>query len=852
MQFAKKFISSAAAELSESYPDGFRHDSQSPVASISRLIGNTVRRTVAQQPSWSSRQLQTQSPSPDGHSPYSSAPTDNRRASAANGHTSGPAADRLLPLVLDSLRFQSEQLRLLESLLSLTSQVAQHALQADDIDTEIEEKALEHLIRRFCLLERRHEATTIGLQAFTVELKSSSLGSRQVQHPALTVVEELMDFSTLQMESVRSLEHSIVVASDDTSSGAGVRRQASAVEQLAGTLYETLSTKHELLSSLVSELSLPQTGPAASTRTGQARRSTERQDSASIDRAFQQAVGRVSSSWAPRQEEDPAVESRKGSEQQPGKEASSSPTLLLDDGVVAAHHREELLSPPSPGRPTGSGHAALVDDLQLAVQDILDEALATMSNCDEAVQQLTQENSALREQVAELEKAVQRSEALEHASVIAEEKLKTLQLERDSAIAARAALEGEKTQALRRGEELAASLEAAMASLRVLEQRLSSQNARQQGLEAEMAHRDEIVREQTRRHKAALDKADRQVRAAEELARISQLEAEEERNQAKTLRQKLFECQAELKAAKQLFTSLEAQQRGAQWRNSSGPSAAGLPPLAGGGATSSHGAHDPLLERPTNAGGAETLLPASGVQDRVASPRSFRIPVPTVSVQPSSSTQRQTASWTNNDNRVHSPTPRRNNDAHVNRVLADARNLLQQIEAGTDCGGNSSRPRLDVGSGGPPSRSGDSGSLTASSSSSIGSINHPGADAASNPVETTRALAGEGFDKIISELQTQCQTLETEAKQLESQEAKVLERRSQLNSTLLAQRNHLLMRNAPDHEVEALNQKISLVMQQIANATGQIETNKRSVTTKLELTRLQLSVAVQRRGFVQK
>jgi hypothetical protein len=206
----------------------------------------------------------------------------------------------------------------------------------------------------------------------------------------------------------------------------------------------------------------------------------------------------------------------------------------------------------------------------------------------------------------------------------------------------------------------------------------------------------------------------------------------------------------------------------------------------------------------------------------------------------------------------------------VLRVLADARSLLLQLEssaadessskmasagsawppAKVAGGASSSRPVAAARPPGPGSGNsvggsgggGDGGGGSPANPSSTAGPRHGQLPAASSPL----AASADGFDAIVRDLQAQCTALETEASHLLAQETKVLEKRSLLNSTLLAQRNHLLMKNAPDAEVEALNQRLSGVMAQIANAMQQIESNKRSVTTKLELARLQLSVAQQR------
>lgn len=83
-----------------------------------------------------------------------------------------------------------------------------------------------------------------------------------------------------------------------------------------------------------------------------------------------------------------------------------------------------------------------------------------------------------------------------------------------------------------------------------------------------------------------------------------------------------------------------------------------------------------------------------------------------------------------------------------------------------------------------------------------------------------------------------------EAASLEAQEQSVHGKRSVVSSTLLAQRNQMLMKNAPDQEVETLNDQISSVMQKINQASAQIEVNKRSVGSKLDLVRRQLRNAV--------
>jgi hypothetical protein len=474
-------------------------------------------------------------------------------------------------------------------------------------------------------------------------------------------------------------------------------------------------------------------------------------------------------------------------------------------------------------------------------------------------------------------------------------------------------LEREQAQSLGQEKQLAAALTASQAALRIADQRSSDQRAKMQVLESELARRDAALANVDGRLSGALAKAARQVQDAEDIARCSAREAQAADAQAKDLQNRLLECQSELKAAKLRAASLEEriQQQQQQQARSSGvtprlAAAAAVesngtpsrgfrfPPQQQGDANSSVDGKMMMVGRSRNNGSNGTFafsaedhaLNFSSNKQHTSGHRDDRVgnnndgPASQLPVAPPSSWNSAAVAAASHMPRPSvaavgpgQPSPssistvpmvsvvgaaaagnHRSSDAHVNKVLADARNLLQQLEAAEGAeaaGAGVALSRAALGS-------------STKSNSKEGGQGHtcrPPQSEAYEPLVGASATGGNkakeelshgessgGIETVITELELQCVTLELEARQLAGQESKVLDRRSQLHSTLLAQRNRLLMANAPDKEVDELNQKISSVMRQIETATAQIEVNKRSVTTKLELARLQLSVARQRKG----
>ena len=101
----------------------------------------------------------------------------------------------------------------------------------------------------------------------------------------------------------------------------------------------------------------------------------------------------------------------------------------------------------------------------------------------------------------------------------------------------------------------------------------------------------------------------------------------------------------------------------------------------------------------------------------------------------------------------------------------------------------------------------------------------------------------ESLKRVIAGLSQQQQQLEQEALRIRGQSNSVVHKRSVVTSTLVAKRNQLLMKNAPDEEVERLNAQIGAVMHKTNEATSRIEQSSRQVQVRLETVNGQLKKA---------
>ncbi|CUG89198.1 Hypothetical protein, putative, partial [Bodo saltans] len=166
------------------------------------------------------------------------------------------------------------------------------------------------------------------------------------------------------------------------------------------------------------------------------------------------------------------------------------------------------------------------------------------------------------------------------------------------------------------------------------------------------------------------------------------------------------------------------------------------------------------------------------------------------------------------------------NPHHVQKVLADAASLLASIQSTRRSTEAPDRP-YEVAAEGGGSRAGAPRvppSLQAMNGSE---------DGVAPVTPLTRPQLSQ--QQLLHDLEEKERHLMSEAASLAEQERSLLDKRSVVSSTLLAQRNQMLMKNAPDDEVEKLNIQISAVMERINQTTAQIQQNKRSVESKMDL-----------------
>jgi hypothetical protein len=488
-----------------------------------------------------------------------------------------------------------------------------------------------------------------------------------------------------------------------------------------------------------------------------------------------------------------------------------------------------------------------VDDLQASTSELLTEANRIISDCDEAVLQLSSENEALRREVLRLQDAadsrrrgdddsdahVQQSvkdlhQALANSKQENSSLSRLLAEERSQHASARselATLQDEFRRAshaaAQQGDELRRSKE----SVRELDAEASRTTAK---LDATVAQHDRELHEKD----ALIASLRLRVQTLEIEASTHFNDLEASRSALSDAVRKLERKQLEVKDVKLLFTELEASGRDAKAElralraavadkdnalgryanlsrlkeqhaspprrpaESTGPSATpmtGATPRGGASAGGRRGSQGRLVRLSFDS-------PA-----RAATPPPHAQEAPALSVRP--------------------VTPRcgsATNAQHVQKVLSDAASLLATIQK--------TRRSAEA-----PDPHDPTDSLRAGAPRvppSLQAMN--GSDDGVSPVTPlTRPQLSQ--QKLLHDLEEKERHLMSEAASLAEQERSLLDKRSVVSSTLLAQRNQMLMKNAPDDEVEKLNIQISAVMERINQTTAQIQQNKRSVESKMDL-----------------
>eukprot|EP00658_Telonema_sp_P-2_P041184 TRINITY_DN29450_c0_g1_i1.p1 TRINITY_DN29450_c0_g1~~TRINITY_DN29450_c0_g1_i1.p1 ORF type:complete len:361 (-),score=62.49 TRINITY_DN29450_c0_g1_i1:47-1129(-) len=192
----------------------------------------------------------------------------------------------------------------------------------------------------------------------------------------------------------------------------------------------------------------------------------------------------------------------------------------------------------------------------------------------------------------------------------------------------------------------------------------------------------------------------------------------------------------------------------------------------------------------------------------------------------------------------------------VRRVLAAARGALHEVRSSGDelsrTGTGATTPNEEgrhhprSGSRSPQQHSKappTSASVrSASSHSSTGSTSHP-------PTKGGMVVGSGGGDggfqseiehidlPALMELEA---GMTEELTLLEDKESLVKDKRMSVSTTLLAQRNQLLMKNAPEEDIERLNDRISKTMERVNSAMGQIQDRKRRTQHRIGLVRAEM------------
>jgi hypothetical protein len=484
-----------------------------------------------------------------------------------------------------------------------------------------------------------------------------------------------------------------------------------------------------------------------------------------------------------------------------------------------------------------------VDDLQASTSELLTEANRIISDCDEAVLQLSSENEALREEVLRLQNAadsrrrgeddsdahVQQSvkdlhQALANSKQENSSLSRLLAEERNQHASARselATLQDEFRRASHAAAQQGDELRRAKESVRELDAAVSRTTAK---LDATVAQHDRELHE-----KDALIASLRlrvQTLEIEASTHFSDLEAS--RSALSDTVRKLERKQLEVKDVKLLFTELEASGRDTKSElralraavtdkdNALGRYANlsrlkeqhASPPRR---AADSTGASATPMTGATPRGGARRGSQGRLVRLSFDSPARAATPPPHAQEAPALS--------------VRPVTPRGGsvtNAQHVQKVLADAASLLATIQK--------TRRSAETPDPHDPTDSVRAGAPRVPPS--LQAMN--GSDDGISPVTPlTRPQLSQ--QKLLHDLEEKERHLMSEAASLAEQERSLLDKRSVVSSTLLAQRNQMLMKNAPDDEVEKLNIQISAVMERINQTTAQIQQNKRSVESKMDL-----------------
>ena len=175
----------------------------------------------------------------------------------------------------------------------------------------------------------------------------------------------------------------------------------------------------------------------------------------------------------------------------------------------------------------------------------------------------------------------------------------------------------------------------------------------------------------------------------------------------------------------------------------------------------------------------------------------------------------------------------------VRRVLAAARGALHEVRSsgnelsrtGTGATGTSNDDPLQQSKRPQPSDSVRSASTHSSSTS-----NGQSGVVAAGVDGFQSELAGVGLPRLM-ELEA---NMTEELALLEDKESLVKDKRMSVSTTLLAQRNQLLMKNAPEADIERLNDKISTTMERVNAAMGQIQDRRRRTQNRISLVRAEM------------
>lgn len=508
-----------------------------------------------------------------------------------------------------------------------------------------------------------------------------------------------------------------------------------------------------------------------------------------------------------------------------------------------------------------------VDDLQGSTSELLTEANRIIADCDGAVLQLSTENESLRKELHRLqEAAASRRRHVDDSDAQVQQSVKELHqalvdAKQENGTLSRLLSEERSQHSSVRNELTTLQEEFRRASQASLQQRdaLLRCKESERNLEESLANATSKLDALVANHAHELGEKDALVSSLRLRVQTLEREAASHFNDLETSRhvlndtvRKLERKQSEVKDVKLMFTELEASGRDTKSevhalraaiadKDNALSRYANLSRLKEQHGSPPRRVADQstvtVAATPAGGGGGGASTPRGGTSvggRRGSNGRlvrlSFDSPARAATPHP------QEPQLTSSMRPATMATPRpggSTNPHHVQKVLADAASLLASIQSTRRSTEAPDRPYEAAAEGGgsragaprvPPSLQAMNGSE----------------DGVAPVTPLTRPQLSQ--QQLLHDLEEKERHLMSEAASLAEQERSLLDKRSVVSSTLLAQRNQMLMKNAPDDEVEKLNIQISAVMERINQTTAQIQQNKRSVESKMDLMQRQRRV----------